>query len=177
MIGLFLIFVCSLALGWAGSKVEVMGTKMPFLLGSLVAGIALRHFPGVVQTDDLAYTTWSANLRTGALCVIMLRAGLALDLAALRRLRGPALRLASLPCLVEATVVACMAVACFAFTWGAALMLGFVVAAVSPAVVVPGLIALGDKGYGKAKVKHGQKKNYTTRTTHRFTLVVLVTLV
>lgn len=122
---------------------------MPGLLGMLVAGIVIRNVPGGLL-DDLP-DRWSTVLRLVALTVILLRAGLGLDLDALLGLRGSLLRLSFLPNLAEATTVAAVArlVLDLPLAWG--LLLGFVVAAVSPAVVVPSLLDLQHRGYGVAK--------------------------
>lgn len=123
--------------------------RMPPLLGMLVAGIIVRNAPGeplAELPDDI-----SVGLRLAALTVILLRAGLGLDLEALVRLKGSLVRLAFLPNLSEAATVAGVAVLLLELppAWG--LLLGFVVAAVSPAVVVPSLIELQSEGYGVRK--------------------------
>ncbi len=123
--------------------------QMPPLLGMLLAGILVGNIPG----DLLANLpdSWSVGLRLAALTVILLRAGLGLDLNALVDLRGSLVRLAFLPNLSEAATVAAVAklVLDLPLIWG--LLLGFVVAAVSPAVVVPSLLDLQHKGYGVSK--------------------------
>ncbi len=123
--------------------------RMPPLLGMLLAGMAVGNMPG----DPLQGLpdSWSLVLRLVALTVILLRAGLGLDLKALVDLRGSLVRLAFLPNLCEALTVAVVArlVLGLPVVWG--LLLGFVVAAVSPAVVVPSLLDLQDKGYGVEK--------------------------
>ncbi len=123
--------------------------RMPPLLGMLLAGIAVRNVPG----DLLAALpdSWSLVLRLIALTVILLRAGLGMDLNALIALRASLVRLAFLPNLSEAITVAFVAklVLDMPVLWG--LLLGFVVAAVSPAVVVPSLLDLQLRGYGVVK--------------------------
>ena len=81
----------------------------------------------------------------------MLRAGLGLDLSKLRRLGLSVLRLAVLPCLAEALTVALLSAWWLSLPPAWAGMLGFVVAAVSPAVVVPGMLDLQARNYGTAK--------------------------
>lgn len=123
--------------------------RMPPLLGMLLAGMGLRNLPGDLLHD--LPEEWSIALRLIALTVILLRAGLGLDLDALVGLRGSVIRLAFLPNLSEALTVAGMAnlILDLPLIWG--LLLGFVVAAVSPAVVVPSLLDLQQRGYGVAK--------------------------
>ena len=131
-------------------KTEV---PLPPLVGMLGAGILLRNVPYLrIYIGEAVDAGSSSALRTCALALILARAGLGLDAAALKRLRWAAARLAAVPCLVEAGVVALIASRPFVFDFpaGWACLLGFVVAAVSPAVVVPSLLALRDAGYGTA---------------------------
>ncbi len=123
--------------------------RLPPLLGMLIAGLILGNLPG--ELLSALPESWSVALRLLALTIILLRAGLGLDLVALRRLPGPFLRLAFLPNLFEATTVAVVAMVLLDLPpiWG--LLLGFVVAAVSPAVVVPSLLDLQGRGYGVKK--------------------------
>lgn len=123
--------------------------QMPPLLGMLLAGLMLRNAPGNILQD--LPDSWSVTLRLVALTVILLRAGLGLDLHALYSLRGNVLRLAFIPNLSEAATVAFAArvLLDLPVLWG--LLLGFVVAAVSPAVVVPSLLDLQSRGYGVDK--------------------------
>ncbi len=130
IIALLLLFAAATGGGWAASRCH-----LPPLLGMLAAGCLLRNVPG-----DLLHALpdrWSVALRLVALTVILLRAGMGLDLEALRRLRGVFLRLALLPNLAEAMTVAIVShmLLDLPLLWG--LLLGFVIAAVSPAVVVP----------------------------------------
>ena len=129
------------------------GVPLPPLVGMLGAGILLRNVPGLrTYVGEAVDGGSSAAVRTCALALILARAGLGLDAQALKRLKWAAVRLAGVPCLVEAGTVALMASRPFVFgfpqSW--AWLLGFVVAAVSPAVVVPSLLSLRDAGYGTA---------------------------
>eukprot|EP01029_Cantina_marsupialis_P028739 TRINITY_DN777947_c0_g1_i1.p1 TRINITY_DN777947_c0_g1~~TRINITY_DN777947_c0_g1_i1.p1 ORF type:complete len:471 (+),score=153.75 TRINITY_DN777947_c0_g1_i1:278-1690(+) len=94
---------------------------------------------------------WSTSLRNIALVIILTRAGLGLDLANLRKLSVTCLRLAAIPNIIEACVDAFLATVLFDMPWKWGLMLGFVISAVSPAVVVPSLLSLQDAGYGVEK--------------------------
>ena len=123
--------------------------RLPPLLGMLLAGIIVKNIPGV--EFDEHWVSVSSALRGLALIVILMRAGLGLDPEALRRLSGMVFRLAFTPCLVETTVVAVTAHFLLKMPWLWGFMMGFVLAAVSPAVVVPCLLALQEKGYGVAK--------------------------
>jgi len=90
----------------------------------------------------------SSVLRLLSLTIILCRAGLGSDLVALRRLASLVGRLSSLPCCAEALVIAGLSTVLLDFPLSWAVMLGFIVAAVSPAVVVPSLLALQERGYG-----------------------------
>lgn len=88
-----------------------------------------------------------------ALVIILTRAGLDLDPNALKRLRVTVPKLGLIPWVVEATVVAVMTQYLLGLPWIWGFLLGSIVAAVSPAVVVPCLFRLRAKGYGVAKVR------------------------
>ncbi|XP_061768932.1 sodium/hydrogen exchanger 9B2 isoform X2 [Nerophis ophidion] len=123
---------------------------IPPLLGMLLAGLVLRNVPYV--TDAVAVdAAWSAALRNMALSVILARAGLGLDPAALRRLKAVCVRVAVGPCVMEACLVAVVSHFLLKLPWAWGFMLGFVLAAVSPAVVVPSMLLLQKEGYGTEK--------------------------
>ncbi|XP_033097085.1 sodium/hydrogen exchanger 9B2-like isoform X2 [Anneissia japonica] len=124
--------------------------KMPPLLGMLIVGLVLANVPHIDIAKDIT-PSWSEVLRNIALAVILIRAGLGVDAKALKRLRYACLRLAFLPTLFEAAAVAVAAVLLLDFPWLWGFMLGFVLAAVSPAVVVPSLLILQEQGYGLVK--------------------------
>jgi NhaP-type Na+/H+ or K+/H+ antiporter len=131
--------------GWA-----VQQLHLPPLLGMLVVGIVLKNVPYISVARGLD-PAWSAALRSTALAVILLRAGLGLDPQALKQLSAMVFRLAFMPCLAETCVVAVTSHFLIGLPWIWGFMLGFVLAAVSPAVVVPCLLALQEKGWGVAK--------------------------
>ena len=139
-----------------GKLVPLLYKRLPPLLGMLAAGLLLRNVPGgaleaAVPLLGHSFDWWSRWLRAAALAIIMLRAGLGLDLDKLRKLGLATARLAFLPCLAEALFVLALSGPLLGLspTWGGTL--GFVIAAVSPAVVVPGMLDLGARGYGVAK--------------------------
>eukprot|EP00931_Biecheleriopsis_adriatica_P037237 TRINITY_DN21370_c0_g1_i1.p1 TRINITY_DN21370_c0_g1~~TRINITY_DN21370_c0_g1_i1.p1 ORF type:complete len:528 (-),score=124.25 TRINITY_DN21370_c0_g1_i1:255-1838(-) len=145
LFALLTIYILALAAGTAIGYTK----QLPPLLGMLVAGFALRNLPYVGEhVGAKVNTQWSSVLRLVALVLILCRAGLAIDLKALRRLRFVVARLAALPCLCEAAVAAGLAAWLLEFPIAWACMLGFVVAAISPAVVVPSLLSLQERGYG-----------------------------
>lgn len=120
---------------------------LPDFLGMLFAGILLGNVPGALISA--IPNIWSSSIRKAALSIILARAGLSLDIIALKKLGGATLRLASMPCIAESVVAAAVTKLLRSETsWGFCFSLGFLLAAVSPAVVVPSLLALKDEGYG-----------------------------
>ena len=93
----------------------------------------------------------SRALRSVCLTVILLMAGLELDPIALMKLSGMVVRATFIPCAVEAVAVAVLSNLILGFPWTVGFMLGFVLAAVSPAVIIPSLMSLSQRGYGVAK--------------------------
>lgn len=93
----------------------------------------------------------SRTLRSICLTVILLMAGLELDPVALMKLSGMVVRATFIPCFVEAIMVAILSNLILGFPWTVGFMLGFVLAAVSPAVIIPCLMSLSQRGYGVAK--------------------------
>lgn len=151
--GLFVLYL--LARG-CGDLVKRASKRLPPLLGMLLAGLLLRNLPGepIRSEHDLLgydFPWWSNKLRSCALAIIMLRAGLGLDLAKLRKMGLATARLAFCPCFAEALTVGLLAAPLLSMppAWGGTL--GFVIAAVSPAVVVPGMLDLQARGYGTKK--------------------------
>lgn len=132
----------------AGDMVSLV--KLPPLLGMLVVGIMLASIPGI-EIGSTIDQSWSSTIRSLALTVILIRAGQGLDPDALRRLSFMVFRLAVTPCLIETTVVACVTHFLLGFPWLWGFMVGFIIAAVSPAVVVPCLLTLQERGYGVDK--------------------------
>ena len=85
------------------------------------------------------------QLRTLCLTVILIRAGLEMDPVALWNLSGMVLRATFIPCFVEAAAVAGLSYFIMGFPLTVGLMLGFVLAAVSPAVIIPCLISIAER--------------------------------
>ncbi|KAM9699222.1 sodium/hydrogen exchanger 9B2-like isoform 2-T2 [Menidia menidia] len=151
LFSLVLLFICSVL---GGRLLGLVGPPLmpplPPLLGMLLAGLLLRNVPGVSGLLVID-PRWSAALRNAALAIILTRAGLGLDPQALRRLQLVCVRVAVGPCLLEACVVALMSHLLLGMPWAWNFLLGFVLAAVSPAVVVPSMLLLQRDGYGVDK--------------------------
>ena len=90
----------------------------------------------------------SSSARTAALGVILARAGMSLDLPAMWRLRWAASRLAFAPSTAEALIVTMVSKPLMGLPWRYAAALGFLFCAISPAVIIPSLLSLHEKGYG-----------------------------
>ncbi|KAG3275871.1 solute carrier family 9 member B2 [Ictidomys tridecemlineatus] len=123
---------------------------LPPLLGMLLAGFLLRNIPVISDNVQIKHK-WSSSLRSIALSIILVRAGLGLDSKALKKLKGVCVRLSMGPCLVEACTSALLAHFLMGLPWQWGFILGFVLGAVSPAVVVPSMLLLQAGGYGVEK--------------------------
>lgn len=119
--------------------------KLPSLLGMLLTGIILG--PYVLNMLDPNILAISGDLRKIALIIILTRAGLGLDLSALRKLGRPAILMCFLPATFELLGVLLLAPTLLDLSPLESLILGSVLAAVSPAVVVPRMVKLMDEGY------------------------------
>lgn len=93
----------------------------------------------------------TAEIRKFSLTIILIRAGLEIDPEAFKKVYKTILKLGLVPWAIECSVVAVMSYFLFDFPWTWAFALGAIIAAVSPAVVVPCLFRLRTKGYGVAK--------------------------
>jgi solute carrier family 9B (sodium/hydrogen exchanger), member 1/2 len=123
--------------------------KLPGLIGMLVSGIILG--PYVLNLIDPSILSLSTDLRQIALIVILVRAGLSLDLKDLKEVGRPALLLSFIPATIEMIAIVIFAPMFFQISYIEAAILGAIVAAVSPAVVVPRMLKLMKTGYGKDK--------------------------
>ncbi|XP_063116644.1 sodium/hydrogen exchanger 9B1 isoform X8 [Cavia porcellus] len=123
---------------------------LPPLLGMLLAGFIIRNIPSIAKHVKVP-TWWSSTLRSTALTVILIRAGLGLDPKVLQQMKTVCFRLSFGPCLVEACSAAVFSHFIMDFPWQWGFLLGFVLGAVSPAVVVPSMLRLQEAGYGAEK--------------------------
>lgn len=121
--------------------------RLPGLLGMIIAGIVLS--PHAFNLIDQSILSISADLRQIALVIILTRAGLSLDFADLRRVGRPAILMCFVPACMEIIGTIILAPILLGVTVLEAAIIGSVIAAVSPAVIVPRMIKLIDEGYGK----------------------------
>lgn len=123
--------------------------KLPGLLGMIITGIILG--PYALYLIDPSILNISADLRKIALIIILTRAGLTLDINDLKRVGRPAILMCFVPATFELAGMLLLAPRILGISLLEAAIMGAVVAAVSPAVVVPKMIKLIDEGYGTKK--------------------------
>lgn len=123
--------------------------KVPGVIGMLLAGLLMGPF--VLNIMDEKMLLISADLRKLALIIILLRAGLGISKSSLLAVGRPAFFMGFLPGVCEAMMVAFLANRLLGFTIVEGFILGFIIAAVSPAIVVPKMIEFLDEGRGKDK--------------------------
>ena len=133
--------------GWASGRL-FLALRLPAVLGMLCCGLLI----GIA----LPAADWPAGLielepflKTFALVVILLRAGLGIRRRVLNRIGPTALALAILPCLAEAAVLTLAIRGLLHFPWPVAALTACMLSAVSPAVVVPAMLRLTEAGYGR----------------------------
>ncbi|XP_018326683.1 sodium/hydrogen exchanger 9B2 isoform X2 [Agrilus planipennis] len=144
---LFQLIFLSIAAHFGGWLMTL--TTLPALIGMLAVGLLFGNV-GLVEFDD-SFAEVTKVLREIALVIILTRAGLDLDPQALKKLKFTVLKLGVGPWLIEAAVITVMSRFLLQLPWDWSMLLGSIVAAVSPAVVVPCLFRLRRKGYGVAK--------------------------
>ena len=120
--------------------------KLPRIVGMLATGILLG--PYVLNLLDPSILAVSSDLRQIALVIILLKAGLSLDPADLKKVGRPAILMTFLPATFEIVAYTLLAPRLLGITTIEAALMGSVLAAVSPAVVVPRMVKLMDTGYG-----------------------------
>ncbi|MGB3652692.1 MAG: cation:proton antiporter [Rivularia sp. (in: cyanobacteria)] len=123
--------------------------KAPALVGMVLAGIMLGS--QVTDLIDASVLAASGALRTIAVMVILMKAGLGLDREKLAQQGTVALRLGFLPAACEALVIALAAMWILKFDFPTGLLLGCIIGAESPAVIVPGMLRLKSLGWGVTK--------------------------
>lgn len=138
------IFLVGLAVGAGFQKL-----KLPRIIGMLITGIVLG--PYVLDLFDPSILSISADLRKMALIIILLKAGLSLNLQDLKKVGRPAVLLSFLPAACEILAVLLLAPRILGITRAEAAVMGAVLAAVSPAVVIPRMVHLTETGYGTDK--------------------------
>ena len=145
LLSVSLILIVGMSIGWICQRL-----KLPGLLGMLMTGIILGPYAlGLLDGSILGI---SSELRKMALIIILTRAGLGLDLSGLKKMGRSAVLMCFVPASFELLGMLFLAPKLLGITWLEAAVMGAVLAAVSPAVVVPRMVKLMEEGYG---VKEG----------------------
>lgn len=143
-LSLFIIFTLGIFGGLIFEKI-----RLPKLIWYIVLGILIG--PSVLNIVDETLITISSYLRQIALILILTRSGLSLSINNLKKIGRPAILMCFIPACFEIIGVLIFAPIFLNITYLEALLLGSVLAAVSPAIVVPRMIKLIEEGYGKDK--------------------------
>ncbi|MCC5850599.1 MAG: cation:proton antiporter [Verrucomicrobia bacterium] len=142
-----LIIVIILLGGWFSGRLFER-IRLPSVLGMLGCGLLIG-----ISLGERAWPPGLADmepfLKTFALVVILLRAGLGIRRRTLNQIGGTALSLAVIPCLFEGAALTLALRFFFDFPWPVSALTAFMLAAVSPAVVVPAMLNLSEAGYGR----------------------------
>ena len=141
LLSLAVILITGIVFGFAFKKI-----RLPALMGMLIAGIILG--PQSLNLISPSLTDISTELRQIALIIILTRAGLSLNLSDLKKVGRPAILMCFVPSVFEIIGVVLLAPRLLDVTVLDALIIGLVIAAVSPAVIVPRMLKISEEGYG-----------------------------
>lgn len=141
---LSLIFLVGLSMAFICRKI-----KLPRIIGMLITGIALGPF--VLDLLDSQILGISSELRQTALIIILIKAGLSLNISDLKKVGRPAVLMSFLPALFEIGAFVLLAPRLLHITVLDSAIMGAVLGAVSPAVVVPRMVQLMDENCGTDK--------------------------
>jgi NhaP-type Na+/H+ or K+/H+ antiporter len=141
-LSLFIVFGGGVLGGYLFEKI-----KLPKLVWYIILGILIG--PSVFNIIDDTLLSISSHLRQIALVIILTRSGLSLDIKSLKKIGRPAILMCFLPACFEIAGITIFGPMLLGISYFEALLLGSVLAAVSPAVVVPRMIRLMEEGYGK----------------------------
>lgn len=139
-----LIILVALLLNYLFTKFQ-----LPGILGMIATGMILG--PSFFNLIDVEVIDLLKEFKTAALIVILIRAGLGINKETLQKVGKPAIKMSFIPGIIEGLTVLLASHLLLGFTLIEAGILGFIIAAVSPAVVVPAMLSLKDKGYGKKR--------------------------
>lgn len=143
-----LIFAVILLFGWGGGRLmKYLG--LPPVLGMILGGVLISLLFGAKVPSSL----WGVEsfLKSLALIVILLRAGLGINRKMLLQNSKTVILMSFLPCLIEAATLCYALMHIFSFSFTVAGLTAFMLAAVSPAIIVPSMLDLREKGYGARK--------------------------
>lgn len=141
-----IIIVVILLGGWIFGKI-FNSLKLPSVLGMVIYGILVSAFFSPYFPDTLKKL--EPSLKSIALIVILLRAGLGISKQNLKKTGLTSLLMAFIPCIIEGAALTVLLHLIFNFSWQVSGLTAFMLAAVSPAVIVPSMLDLKSSGYGK----------------------------
>lgn len=144
-----LLSIALIMLAGMGFSLLCRKIKLPGLFGMVIVGILLG--PYVLNLIDPSVLAISAQLRKIALIIILARAGLTLNISDLKKMGRPAILMCFLPATLEMIGTVLLAPKLLSISTMEAALLGAVIGAVSPAVIVPKMIRLIEEGYGTEK--------------------------
>lgn len=124
--------------------------KLPALIGYLLIGILIGPYGLNLINDSLINN--SHIFRGLALVIILIRAGLSLDLLAFKKMGRPVILLSFLPAILEVLIVGLLGPVIFDIPYLDAFLLGAVIASVSPAVIIPRMLTMVDEEHGTKKL-------------------------
>lgn len=123
--------------------------NLPGLLGMLLVGILIG--PYVFNILDESILLISSDLRKIALIVILIRAGLGIKMESLKKVGTTAIKMSIIPVIIEGITIMYVSSKIFGLSYIEGGILGFIIAAVSPAVIVPSMLNFIENGKGKEK--------------------------
>ncbi|MBN2851352.1 MAG: cation:proton antiporter [Clostridia bacterium] len=123
--------------------------RLPGLIGMILVGILVGPYCFNLLSDDILRI--SDDFRKIALIIILLRAGIGLNKETLKKVGKSAVLLSFLPCILEGLIIMFISTFLFDMSYIEGGMLGFIIAAVSPAVVVPAMLHFKEQGIGTKK--------------------------
>lgn len=134
--------------GWLAGRIFKL-IKLPAIMGMVLFGVAVSatlkdYYPQLLL--DMA-----PFLKSMALIIILLRAGLGIQKSTLKKIGRTALFMSIIPCLMEAAILIVIAHFLFGYSWPVAGLTAFMLSAVSPAVIVPSMLNMKEQGIGKKK--------------------------
>ena len=148
LVNLAIVVILALVARALLEKIKIPGIIGMILIGIILGPYCLNIIDPHILNNELAI---SKDLRTAALIVILIRAGLGISKETLNKVGGPAATMSCIPGLCEGGTITIVAHYLIGMNWVMAGILGFIIAAVSPAVVVPQMLDLKERGFGKNK--------------------------
>lgn len=123
--------------------------KFPSLIGMMIAGVLIGPY-GLNKTPELALEL-APILKDIALIIVLFIGGLGIGADQIKKIGRPAILLSIIPAILEGFAIAYLSTIFLGFTFIQGAILGFIIAAVSPAVLIPSMVSLIDKNIGQKK--------------------------